>query len=212
MGAIWHLRRSLTWINPSHLEGLYCIRLLDELPTPTAQSDEWYKHAVEQGYDVFGCYDPKDERTVSCVTLNLKDIYKLIPVAYYWTPVPTLLIAHAVAHEVAHHLVATRGYVFKKGEIFKHREYEEVAANRYAFSVLKKMEERWYYRISRWLIRDLADHHHVLALLDWREKKYEKSAKHWYRAWCLNPELDEAAYWYWRAKKMCSGHQEAQTK
>jgi len=82
-------------------------------------------------------------------------------------------------------------------------EYEEVVANRYAFYVVKKMEERWYYRVARWMIKDLANHHHVLALLDWQEKKYEKSAHHWYSAWCLNPELDDAAYWYLRAKQMC---------
>ena len=201
---MWHLKRSLKWIDQSHLEGLYCIRLLDELPVPTEESDEWYKEARQEGYDVFGCYNAKQDNTVSCITLNLGDVYQSIPFLYRYTTVPTLLIAHSLAHEVAHHLVATRGYVFKRGENLKHKAYEEVIANRYAFYVVKRMEKRWYYRLGRWMVRDLSDHHHVLALLDWREKKYERSALHWYRAWCLNPELDEAAYWYWRAKKMHS--------
>ncbi|MEK6288510.1 MAG: hypothetical protein AABO57_22565 [Acidobacteriota bacterium] len=211
-GALWHLRRSLGWINASDLEGLYCVRLLDALPEPNEESDEFYKYAWKEGHHIYGIYSPENRNTVSCITLNLGDIYRLVPFIYWWTTVPTLLIAHSLAHEVAHHLVATRGYVFKNGENLEHREYEEVAANRYAFYVVKKMEERWYYRLARWMIKDLADHHHVLALLDWREKKYEKSAEHWYRAWCLNPELDEAAYWYLRARKMCSGAEEQQTE
>ena len=106
--------------------------------------------------------------------------------------------------EVAHHLVATRGFVFKRGENLKHHEYQEVLANRYAFGVVKRMEQRWYYRLGRWILRDLAEHHHIWAILDRREKRYERSAFHWYRAWSLNPELDEAAYWYFRAKEMQS--------
>jgi hypothetical protein len=209
-GALWHLRKSLKWIDQSHLDGVYCIRLLDQLPRPTEQSDEEYKYARAEGHYICGIYSAKNWDTVSCITLNLGDIYRPIPRAYFWTTVPTLLIIRTLAHEVAHHLVATRGYVFKRGENFKHKEYEEVAANRYAYDVLKKMQERWYYRLGRWMIKDLADHHHVMALFDWREKKYEKSAEHWYKAWWLNPELDEAAYWYLRAKKMCSSEQEEQ--
>jgi hypothetical protein len=183
------------------------VLLLDQVPEPDDKSDDFYKYAWKEGHHIYGCYNAKTENTVSCITLNLGDIYRLVPLAYRWTTVPPLLIVHALAHEVAHHLVATRGYVFSPGERFKHREYEEVAANRYAFYVVKRMEERWYYRFGRWLIKDLADHHHVKALLDWREKRYGKSAEHWYKAWCLNPELDEAAYWYLRAKEKCSVHQ-----
>ena len=201
-GARWRLRRGLRWINPSHLEGLCCIRLLDELPEPSNRSDESYKDAWTQGHHIYGLYSASDGHTVSCITLNIGDIYRLVPFAYRWTTVPTLLITHSLAHEVAHHLAATRGYVLKRGENRRHCEYEEVAANRYAFHVVKEMEKRWYYRVGRWMINDLANHHHALAVLDWREKNYEKSAYHWYRAWCLKPELDEAAYWYLRAKQM----------
>ena len=207
-GAASHLRRGLRWISQSDLDGLYCIRLLDAFPEPTDEASEDYKYAKANRHNIYGLYSAGTENTLSCITLNLGDIYRPIPWVYRWTPVPTLLITYALAHEIAHHLVAMRGYVFKPGENLTHKEYEEVAANRYAFYVVKKMRERWYYRLARWLINDLADHHHVMGLLDWRERKYERAAEHWYKAWCLNPELDDAAYWYWRAKKRCSTEQE----
>lgn len=211
-GAVWHLERSLRWIEPSHLEGLHVIRLVNNLSEPFNELDERYKGALAEAEQICGWYTPQNERTESSITLNLTDIYQSVPRVYWWMPVPTLLIASTLAHEIAHHLVATRGYVFKRGENLKHFEYEEVLANRYATSVMKRMEERWYYRLGRWMINDLADHHDVLATFAWKEKKYEKSAKHWYRAWCLNPDLDEAAYWYWRAKRMNSADQPNRNK
>lgn len=207
-GAAWHLQRSLRWIGHQDLEGLYCIRLLDELPEPTEQSDEEYKNAWAEGHDICGLYSPQNEDTVSCITLNLAGIYRPISRAYWCTNVPTLLIARTLAHETAHHLVSTRGYVFRKGERFKHREYEEVAANRYALNVIKKMQIRWYHRVGAWLIKDLGDHHYIQGMLDWREGKYLNAAARFYKTCRLNPDHDEAAYWYWRAKQLSSSGEE----
>jgi tetratricopeptide (TPR) repeat protein len=201
-GAIWHLHRSLKWINPADLKGLYCIRLLDQLPEPTDQSYVEYRYAFAESHDICGLYSAETNDTVSCITLNLGDIYRPIPRVYRWTTVPTLLITRTLAHEVAHHLAATRGYVFKRGENHEHREYEEVVANRYAFYVIERMQGRWYHRLGKWLIRDLADHHYIQGMLDWKEGKYKNAVKHFYRACRLNPDLDEAAYWYWRARQM----------
>ncbi len=201
-GTSWHLRRSLSYINQDDIEGIYCIRLLDQLPEPTDESEEWYSHARANGHEVCGWYTPKEKGTPAYITLHIGDIYRAVPCAYWWTTVPTLLITRVLAHEVAHHLVAKRGYIFRRGERLNHREYEEAAANRYAFSVIERMQERWVYRIGRWLIKDLADHHYIIGMLDWKEKKYSKAADRWYKAWCLNPNLDEAAHWYWRAREM----------
>jgi hypothetical protein len=199
-GAVWHVRRSLTWLRENDLSGLFCIRLLNELPQPTDQSDEEYKNAWAQGHDICGLYSAETTETVSCITLNLGDIYRPISRAYWCTTVPILLVARTLAHEVAHHLVATKGYVFSEGESFKHREDEERAANRYALNVLARMQSRWYHTLGAWLIKDLGDHHYIQGMLDWRERNYAKAAAHFYKSCRLNPNHDEAAYWYWRAK------------
>jgi hypothetical protein len=43
------------------------------------------------------------------VALVVKRYYELLPSAYRLTPATTAMLAHTLAHEVAHHLITTRG-------------------------------------------------------------------------------------------------------
>ena len=81
------------------------------------------------------------------------------------------------------------------------REFEEEIANRYSFSVRKRMLRRWYYRLADWLTRDLADWHYNFAILDWREGKYDEAATRWEITFCLDPNRDDADYWYYQAQR-----------
>lgn len=188
----------------AHLEGLHCIHLIDTLPGLSERSDEWYVRARKDNHDVCGWYAPRGRDRLPSIVLNFGDIYRAIPRLWWWTTVPTLLMTCTLAHEIAHHLVANRGYIFKSGERFKYKEHEEAAANRYAFEVINRMQRQPGYKFGRWLMNNLADHYYMNGILGWRKRNYREAADNWYKAWSLNPDHDEAAYWYWRAKQLSS--------
>ena len=121
---------------------------------------------------------------------------------YWFTPVPTLLIAYSLAHEVGHHVVATRKYVTKAAGSAKTGEQEENLANEYALSIIKRMSDRWYYRLGKWAISDLSEWHYISGMSSWKSKNYAKAAEHWLNAWALDANNNEAAYWHKRAKEM----------
>ncbi|HJQ24949.1 MAG TPA: hypothetical protein VKA60_13610 [Blastocatellia bacterium] len=203
-GAIGQVRRSLTWVNPVDLDGVNFIRLWGDLPPLTEQSPNSLRVAQKEGHKVFGLYKPAEAGLPAHIMLVMNSIYWGVPSIYWRTGVPTLLIARNLAHEVAHHLVAKRGYIFEHNERRKKDTYEEVMADSYAAGVIRNMQRRWYYRLAQWLIKDLADHHYIAGMLDWKEENYKAAAEHWHKAWCLNRDLKEAWYWYERAKAMSS--------
>ena len=186
-GLMRQVRRSIRWIYPGDLVDLKHVLLIDELPEVTTQSAKWYSEAHRASTAIYGWYKPKD-RTPAAITLHVSELYRGIPSLYYWTTVPTLIITSSLAHEVGHHLIAKRGYLFSSAEKLTTRQDEETAVNHYAFSVVKRMRERWYYRAGHWAVRDLADTHYMLGILDWREKKYKEAAEHWHNASMLDPE------------------------
>jgi len=185
------------------MEGLFFIRLVDELPKPSSTSPEAIKEAFDQGFNIYGLYYKRRNKTKPAyIILNIADIYRGVPRLYWFTPVPTLLITYSLAHEVGHHIVAKRGYIIKPGETGKLEEHEEAFANRYAFSVLERMREHWHYSLGNWAIRDLSEWHYTFGMTSWQSKNYGKAAEHWYNAWALDANNNEAAYWYTRAKEM----------
>jgi hypothetical protein len=195
------VQRSIRWIHPADLIDLKYIVLIDELPDVSKQSASWYIEARRKGTAVYGWYKPNDG-SPAAITLHVSEIYRGIPSLYWWTTVPTIVITQILAHEVGHHLIAKRGYLFSSVEKLIPRKNEENAINLYVFSVVKRMRERWSYRAGYWAVRDLADRHYFLGVLDWREKKYKEAAEHWHNASMFDPEREDAAYWYWRAKEL----------
>ena len=205
--AVRHVRRSLRWIYHQDLDGLSFIELVDKMPDPTIKSPERIREAFTEGYGVYGLYHYQTKNSSAHVTLNIKDICRGIPSIYWWTTVPTLLIASTLAHEVAHHVVARRGYINEPGETRKYDEYDEAFAYRYAFEVRKRMMGKWYYRFGVWAIKDLAQWQYYFGIHDWSAGKYAEAAKHWYRAWSLDTDHRDAEEWYWRAREICSENQ-----
>lgn len=203
-GALWHVRQSLSWINEADLMGIGFIQLLDEMPEPTLESPVWHKHAKAEGLSIYGIYVRKEANNPAHIKLFIRDIYRGLPFLYRWTPVPTLCISRTVAHEVGHHLIAQRGYIYQPDEKYGRPEYEEEMVDRYSFGILKKMKGRWLYRFAQWATNKLASHHYIQGIHSWKEKKYKEAAERWYIACQLNPARQDAAYWYWRAKRMCA--------
>lgn len=200
--VVRHVRRSLGWINKADLEGLSLIRLVDDLPKPTAASSEEIKEAFAEGFHIYALYNRRRNKNPAYITLNVRDIYKGVPRIYWLTTVPTVLIANTLAHEVGHHVMAKRGYIIQPGKTAKLPEHEEIFAERYAFGVLERMRARWYYRAAHWAIKDLSRTHYIWAMISWRSKNYVKAARHWYIASELDPNNNDADYWYKRARQM----------
>jgi hypothetical protein len=191
LGLAWQVRRSLSWINQADLVGIEFICLMDEVPTSV-------KGEIEEGSTHgFYCFQTSSSRPY--IILSIREIYRGVPSFLWWSSVPTLRISRTLAHEVAHHLVATKEHVSKQIET---SEDEESFANEYAGKVLKKMTKRWYYKLGSWCIKDLSGWHYAFGLIDMREGNYRAAADHFFSAWDLNPEFEDAADWYWRAREM----------
>jgi hypothetical protein len=197
-----HVRLALGWIHEADLIGLGSIHIADELIDHSANTPEWYKLAKKERFNIDGLYLEKRGQTPARIKLFVNDICRGIPRIYWPTPVLTLRMSRILAHEVAHHLVAIRGYVFQPREQLDKPEYEEEFADRYAFGVLKRMKARWYYRLAHRATKNLANAHYGFGAADWKARKYQEAASHWYIAWVLNPDLEDAHYWWRRAKQM----------
>jgi hypothetical protein len=200
-GTAWHVRRTLRWIHPADLVGIESIDLQTELPNATKDSPEWHRRASAEELTVTGFYTCKMNSRSATITLFIRDLYRGIPRAFWWSPVITLSFARTIAHEVGHHLIAERGYVFDKGERVHPDEYEEEMANRYSFSIVQKMTKRWHYRLGMNLAKYLATVHYSNGVTQWNAKNYERAAQCWYESFRLDPDLKEAIYWYRKAKE-----------
>jgi hypothetical protein len=202
IGSIWHVRRSLSWINPADLVGLEAVEFEYNLPDATGDAPEWHRKASEQELSVNAVYFRREGSFPATIKLFVKELYRGIPKLYWLTPVVTLTMAQTIAHEVGHHLVAERGYIFEVGEKLTPDGFEEEMAHRYSHHVVKKMRSRWYYRAATWIIRDLASSNYIRGMFAWEKSDYVSAAEYWHRSFHLDPNRDDSIYWYKRAKEL----------
>lgn len=193
------MRRSLLWIEKTHLEGLSYIRLEDALPELDNRADDWAKRTVAEGRRVYGWYASRERSEQSHIVLYIHEIYRSLPRILWWSSLPTLRIVRTLSHEVAHHLAATKGHVLGSDENGKD---EESVANKYANNVLARMQSKWFNRLGQRCLKEIAEWHYVFGIADWRAKKFVNAADSFYKAWDLDPSNEEANYWYWRAREM----------
>jgi hypothetical protein len=205
-GMLWQVRRSISWIFPGDLEGISCLKLIDQLEPAKEVSEPWYKKARKNEHFIRGWYQAAD-RTGASITLHIRDIYKCIPGIYRWTPVATLIITQTLAHEVGHHISRRKGQaVGLTGRLDKTPDKEEeTRADVYAATVMGRMRRRLHYRLAAWAVNDLAQWHDVHAVLKWQEGKYKDAAERWYKSYLLDPYNERVRHCYWRAKQMCEG-------
>jgi hypothetical protein len=199
-GARWHIRGSLSWIDPGDVVGIGSIILKDSIEE--VDDAIWYQRAISEGLSINGWYRPAVQGESATITLFLDDLYRGIPGFYRLTPVIRLSVAATLAHEVGHHLIATRGYVFAPGEKVVPIEYEEEMAHRYSFSVLKRMKRRWYFKLASFGMKDLAGWHYAQGALAWKKGNLKRAAESWYKSFHLDPDRQDAIIWYKRAKEI----------
>jgi hypothetical protein len=206
-GLVRHVERSLEWFNPLDLNGISFIRLLDDLPKPTDRSPHWHRDLKKRYLYLNGLYVGKYKNEPAHINLYIGNLYRGIPSLLALSPVPTLVIADTLAHEVGHHLIYTRGYVFQPTEVFKHQEIVEEFCDRYAVSIVKKMLGSWRFKISRWLVKRLAGWHLAMGALNEGMKKRAKAADHFLTAFHLDSTQEDALYYYRRATHMGNAEQ-----
>ena len=199
LGAVWQVRRGLRWIDPNHLEGIQYVELIDRLPDVQERSPNWYKESRKTERGIYGWYNEQTGSDCAGIVLHIPDVYKGIPTFLWWTTVPTLLIAKVLAHEVAHHIRFTRGYILSRNETFKRLWQEEAAADRYAFELITRMRKKWSYWLGHEAILVTADTYYRLGVNRWKERNYAAAASYWEKVMRLDSDHTYAAHWYCRA-------------
>lgn len=198
-----HVLRALKWVNPVDLVGLDLIKLIYEVDPSSL--NETLRQGHDQGQAINGMYFRKRSDRPAQIHLYSKDLYLGIPLKLKRWPIVTYCIARTLFHEIGHHVIAEKGYIYLPTEKYKgegYDEFKEEMADRYAFDLLSKMTNHPYYKLGKSMTRWLANEHYAQGIYYWKLEQYSKAAEKWYFTWHLNPAHEYAAHWYWRAREM----------
>lgn len=200
----WHVRQVLKWIKPFDLAGIEYICLMNE--------DSSDPEARKQPVYLRGIFYPgeyvKGNKHKTHINLYTRDAYIGIPSLLKFTPIATLRIGHIIAHEVAHHIISEKGYIYEPTEKYKYKasktadKHEEVMCDKYAFEVLRRMFANWYYNLGRLLTQKLSNLLFEGGIKWWKEQNYKKAAYYWFYAYCADPGNADAASAWHKAKEM----------
>jgi len=194
----WHIRCVLKWIDPDDLKGLELIRVLDEHP-----DDPEYNRqpAYLRGFLYNGTYLQVSKDRPAQVLLYSKEVYFGIPTLLMVSPMAILRLAKTLAHEIGHHVITTRGFIYEPWEKYKpwngiRDPYTEKMADAYSLDVSKRMLSRWHYRLARWLTNAFAKVLYKVGLQNYRTEDYRLSAQLNFKAYLLNSENEDAGQCY----------------
>jgi len=188
----------LKWFSVSDLEGLQCIRVIEECP----DDPEYAKiQPYLRGFLYNGHYLRKVTNRPAQIVLYAQDVYFGVPKLLMASPMATLKVARTLAHEVGHHVIASRGYIYKPWEKYKpwsgvRDPYEEKMADAYASDVMERMLRGWPYRLGKLLARMLSAFLYKAGIQDYWDENYQAAASLEARAHSLNPENEDAGQCY----------------
>lgn len=209
----FYVKQSLRWISPVDLVGIEAVRLVRRIPTEVVDINEAIRDLYVGYGPVRAVYARGSGAQLPQILLSMEGLRYQIPLVGFLSPMPVVVIASILAHETAHHLKETRGYVFLPGE--KYPEYsarpgiEEEMANRYAFLVVQRMLVKWRYRFGAYLMNSFSNYYFGLAMAAWEAKDYRGSAEKWHKSWLLNSERQEAVEWFWHSKRKLGNERES---
>src|ERR1700730_119991 len=190
----WHIRRVVRWLSLRDLEGLESLRVIDECPDDpeSAKVSPYLRGFLQNGH-----YSRKMKNQPAQIVLYARDVYFGIPKLLMPSPMATLKLARTLAHEVGHHVIATRGYIYKPSEKYKplnviRNPYEEKMADAYASDVIERMQKYWIYRIGQLMSRMLSSFLYQAGIQDYWDGNYQSSASLQARAHSLNLENEDA--------------------
>jgi hypothetical protein len=200
----WHVRKALKWIDRRDLAGLECVRLLDYEPQ---DSDISTQPPYLRGFLHVGHYFIKKGKRPATIALYTRDLYYGIPALLAASPMVTVELVSTLAHEVGHHVIASRSHIEEK--IKKQRrpraglansEAERVAEE-YASSVIRTMLKHPYYRIGKLLSRILSRFYFERGLVAHGKRNFRSAASLHFRAYIINPENSDAGQAYLQDKR-----------
>ena len=194
----WHVRRVLRCINQEDLTSLHSIRVIDERPDNPEYAQ---RPKYLNGFLYNGHYEFKTKDRAARVVLYANDIYFGIPRVMMYTPMATLKLARTLAHEIGHHIVATKGFIYKPWEKYRQWNgvidpYEEKMVESYAADVLQKMLRNWPYKFGDFLTRKFANLLYSAGLQKYWDGDYIRSARLQFRAYHLCPTNEDAGQCY----------------
>ncbi len=188
-GLFRQVKTCLNWINKDDLRGLGKIILTDEaINAPTIADNTMSRR---------GYYAYPTEGISPVIFLTIPEFYKWIPSWLWWSPAITLRICGTLAHEVGHHVSFMHDNQIENAEASQ----RESHANNYANSVIESMTRHWYYKMGRFLIKEIAGWYFAFGLAAANYDRYQRAARRFYAAWHLDPEMEKAAEYYWRARR-----------
>ena len=189
----WHVSRCLKWLNPLELTGIEAICLMEEESpeNPNLKGKPFYL----RGSACLGEYQ-KGQHRCGSIILYTRYLYLGIPAFFRLTPIATLRVAFALSHEIGHHLIARRGFIYEATEKFKLKEfneaYQERLVDRFACDMVRRMSRKWYYWVARGLSKKISGFYYVRGTVDWDRQDYESAAYHWFCAFYADLENDDA--------------------
>lgn len=199
----WHMRQALKWMNPLDLTGIAFIRLRPDVKTDSKTTQPDYLRSPVCVGEYFKPNLKVKTAGPPHINIYTRPLYYGIPWLFKYSPVATLRMAFVLAHEVGHHLIARRGYVYEPTERYKadgiHDERQEGTANRYAVDLVRSMSQRWHYKVGHWLSNKISRWYYRLGAAEWEKGAYERAAYNWFCSHCANPENHDAAVGYRQA-------------
>ena len=147
------IRRSLKRIPEIDRAGIEFLYLRDKMPKSDFESPKWHIESELNDAYVSAVYSPKTESKQPYIIIFLEAVDFIIPKICWLTQLSDLYITRLLAHEVAHHLISTRGFLFEPREKYTSDMYEEEMADRYAFEIVSKMEKKFYYQLGKKLMK-----------------------------------------------------------
>lgn len=190
-----HVERVLSWLPKRDLEGLEVVRVIEDCPDEELNADK--VPAYMRGFRYNGMYVPRRKNGPAQILLYANDVYFGIPKVFLKSRMATLKIARTLTHEVGHHVIATRGYIYDPSEKYRpwngiRNPAEEDMVDRYASDVLERMKRQLSYKVAELQTQTVSHLLYKAGLQDYFAENYKASASRQARAHSLNPKNEEA--------------------
>jgi tetratricopeptide (TPR) repeat protein len=190
LGLMWQIERGLTCINARDILWVSKIKLKARAPfEESKRASELYTFGY---YYTTSALEPE-----AFIDLYIEPIFRGVPKFLWWSCVPLIIIVSTLAHEVAHHQHLGLGNL---SLCIVENEDPEIVANRYAENTLSQMRKKRKYRLGFWWLKELAEWHYVIGIIDAQAGRYESAMSHFHYAWNFNPQLENVAAYFWSAK------------
>lgn len=190
-GLVKALEACLRWIPESDLRELNHVELVPNVDLLKTEPCWWRSLNDRDPVWAKAMYSRRSNQGPAYITVFTDALSLPIERIIRFRPVTTLYFARIVAHEVGHHLIATRGFACDPTESSEAIDEEE-HCDRYAFEIVRRMKSTWYYRFAARTLAFFSKVHFEEGRQNWLREDFTVAAASWYKAWLLDPENTKA--------------------